>query len=495
MNYKENTISDTLARRTLFLAAALLLLIGGQAAWADRALAGGQADRTARTDAAIANAQVDRDSQTDGQSNGAAQPAPADTMRLSLAQAVRLALLHNEDVKIAEETLAKARGRKREAYAGALPSLTGQAGYTRNILRPVIFFPNPDNDEEILKIEIGEKNDLLMSLYFQQPLYAFGRIGGAIKIADYYLKSSEKDLTDARQQTVLAVTEAYYRVLLADEVWHISRQALAQAQRQFDETVVKYRQQVAARFDSIRSAVNVKNAEPAVIEAENARTIAMLDLKRVTGIDHVTPVALTGRLEYADQSYDLTTTVEQALGNRPDVQAMRLRVAMSDKVLQVTKRNNWPFLSMVGTYTWQGQDSDQLWPPREKWAESFGMGVSLSFPIFDGFSTRGKVQQAEADLNIMNYSLQKMEKAVALQVTQLYKELDADRRNLDSQKATVAMAEEAYRLALVRFKNGLSTSLELSDTEFALTSARLNYLQAVYNTIITRERLENAIGN
>jgi outer membrane protein len=416
-------------------------------------------------------------------------PAP-----IAAGDTVRLALQRNEDVKIAESEFDKARGRKREAYAAALPSLTGQAGYTRNVLRPVIFFPNPDNSDEVLKIEIGEKNEYLMTLYFQQPLYGFGRIGGGIQIANYYLKSAEEDITNAKQQMALAATEAYYRVLLADEALKIGRQALDQAERHLDETIVKLDQHVAARFDSIRAAVAVKNVEPQVIEAENVRLIAMLDLKRITGIDNEVPVRLTDRLVYTHGEYDLGTATAMALSSRPDVVAMRLRVTMTEKILQVTKRNNYPFLSAVGTYTLQGQESDRFFPKRNKFAESFGVGLSLSVPLFDGFATRGKVQQAKADLAIMQYSLQKMEKAVKLQVTQLYNELMADVDNLKSQEATVDMAEEAYRLGLVRFQNGLSTSLELSDTEFALTNARLNYLQAVYNCIITARRLENAMG-
>ncbi|MBI4721050.1 MAG: TolC family protein [Chitinivibrionia bacterium] len=421
--------------------------------------------------------------------------ASEDTLYLSLSQAVRLALQHNEDVKIAESDLDKAYGRKKEAYSAALPNIAGQAGYTRNVLRPVIFFPNPENDDEVLKIEIGEKNDFVMSVSARQPLYAFGRIGGAIKIADYYLKSSEKDLNAAQQQVVLDIKEAYYRVLLADAAFAISAQALDQTRRHLDETIVKLDQRVAARFDSIRAAVAVKNAEPAVIESENARVLSMLDLKRIAGIDRSAPVKLTDRLEFAPGEYDLESAIDRALANRPDVAAMRLRVAMTEKIVSVTKRNNFPFLSAVGAYTLQGQESDSFFPSRDKFAQSFGVGLVLSVPLFDGFSTRGKVQQAKADFGIMRYSLQKIEKAVELQVTQLYSELVADMDNLKGQEATVALAEEAYRLGLVRYQNGLSTSLELSDTEFALTSARLNHLRAVYNCIITAERLENAMGD
>ncbi len=416
-----------------------------------------------------------------------------DTLFLSLGTAVKMALEHNEDIKIARSAFDKARGQKQEAFASALPKLSAELGYTRNILRPVIFFPNPETDE-IMQIEIGEKNDFRASLLLTQPLFAFGRIGGAIKIADYFLRSSEKDAESVEQTVVLQAKEAYYGVLLAREALVISRQTLTQAQRHFRETMLMFQQQMASRFDSLRAEVSVKNTVPAVIASENAVNLALLDLKRTIGIDRSTPVKLTGTLEFESVRYDLESVIAKAYESRPDIQSLRLRVNMAQKIYKVTRRFNYPFLSAFGSYFVEGQESDKFFPSSDKIASSLGVGLSLSVPLFDGFANRGKIKQAKADYNIARYSLDKIEKAVALQITQLYDELAADVKNLNSQKATVAMAEEAYRLAVARYRNGVSTSLELSDTELALTTARLNYIEAKYRCIITGERLANAIG-
>jgi len=422
-----------------------------------------------------------------------ARTAVADTLELSVDQAVAMALERNEDVKLALAEYDKARGRKQEAYAGALPNITFQGGYTRNIQRPVIFFPNPDTDET-MKIEIGEKNDFLATLSLVQPLYAFGRIGGAIRIADYYLKSSRKQVADARQRVALEVEEAYYGVLLAREAARISRQALDQARAHREETLKKFRQNVASPFDTLRAYVEVKNREPQVVEAENAYRIALLNLKRVVGIARERPIRLTDELSYRAENFSLERALEEALSARPDVAALRLRVAMAEKVYQVRKRGNFPFLSLVGRYQVEGQESDRFFPRRERVARSFALGLSLSFPIFDGLANRGRVMQARADLEAARYSLRKVERAVELQVAQLVSELEAAERNLRGREAAVQMAEEAYRLALVRYRNGISTSLELGDAELALTQARLNMLQAVYECVITRERLKGALG-
>ncbi len=427
-------------------------------------------------------------------SQTARQSPAVDTLRLSLQQAVQLALENNEDIGIARADLERAHGTKKEATAAALPHVGFRAGYTRNFLRPVIFFRDPSSDE-VLQIEIGEENDYLINFSLDQVVFAFGRVGGAIKAADYYLKSNESNLEATRRNVKLETEIAYLNALLAVKVREIAIKSLDATQKHFEETKKKLRQNMASRFDSIRAEVEVKNREPAVLNAENAIRLARLNLKRVMSLDRNTPVILTDSLVFEPEDYSLEGAIEDAYKMRADIQALRLYVSMNEKIYQVTKRNNFPYLSLVGGYTVQGPASGQLFPDSDRFATSFGLGLSLSFPIFDGLKNRGKIAQARADVSAAQYSLQKLERVVALALNELFDQLGAERENLESQTATVNMAEEAYRLALVRFSNGLSTSLELEDSELALTVARLNYTEAVYRYMAARKRFEYAMGH
>lgn len=208
--------------------------------------------------------------------------AVVDTLRLGMEDAVRLALENNEDVGIAKADLERARGRKKEATAAALPHLDFRGGYTRNILRPVIFFSDPTSNE-VLQIEIGEDNDYRMDISLSQVLFAFGRVGQAIEAAEYYLKTNEAGLEATTKDVRLATETAYLEAVLANEVRTIAIQSLEAAQDQLEETKRKLDQRVASRFDSILAAVEVKNREPAVLSAENEIRLTRLNLKRVMG--------------------------------------------------------------------------------------------------------------------------------------------------------------------------------------------------------------------
>ncbi|MEJ2720936.1 MAG: TolC family protein, partial [bacterium] len=237
-----------------------------------------------------------------------------------------------------------------------------------------------------------------------------------------------------------------------------------------------------------------KNREPDVLNADNAIRLARLNLKRLVGIDRDTPISLTDSLGYEPEEYSLETAIEEAYKMRSDMRALRLNVAMTEKIYEVQRRGNFPSLSLFGNYTIQGQSSGEFIPPGEQWAKMAAVGISLNFPIFDGLATQGRAAQAKADHAVARLALQRLEKVVALALQELYDQLGAEQENLESQRATVAMAEESYRLALVRFTNGLSTSLELEDAELALTVARLNYTEAVYRYMVAKKRFEYAMG-
>lgn len=420
--------------------------------------------------------------------------APVDTLQLGLDDAIRIALQNNEEIGIAEAGLDRAKGTRKQATAAALPHLGFSARYTRNIQIPVIFFNDPASNE-VIPIEIGQANDYLMNFSLDQVVYAFGRVGGAIKAADYYLKSNEAALESTKQDVRLQTEVAYYDALFAVEVRRIAIQSLDAAEKHFEETKRKLRQNMSSRFDSVRAEVEVKNREPEVLNAENAIRIARLNLKRVMGIDRTIPIALTDTLVFEPEVYSLDEAIREAQIARPDIQALRLHVAMTDKLYSVQKRWNLPYLSLFGSYNFQAQTSNDLIPPSDSFIKSFGLGLSLTFPIFDGLENRGKVAQAQADLSAAKYTLKRLENVVALAINELYDQMGAEEKNLRSQQATVGMAEEAYRLALVRFTNGLSTNLELEDTELALTSSRLNYSEAVYRYMVAKKRFEYAMGH
>ncbi len=414
--------------------------------------------------------------------------------RVSLEEAVRLALERNETLQIALEDEKRAYGAVKEAWAGALPSITLEGIYQGNFKKPAFFAPEEFGGG---KFEMGEDVEVHGSLRLDQTLYAFGRVGNALKFANIYQKMATLGVGSARNQVVYSATEAYHRVLLMAEVADIQSRFLEQARSHFADVEQKFAQGTASRYELLRAEVEVKNREPGVINADNARTLSMQDLKRVLGLDEEPDPVLTTPLEFVAFGVGEEEAIFEALSSRPEMLQLELNVQGREKVLAIEKAGILPTIDFYGQVAMQGQSGRHhltgAFYDRNRAISAFA-GISLSIPIFDGFRTRGKVQQARASLRRSQFELEQARKAIRLEVTKAVQDLESLKLEHESQAATVSLAEETFAIAETRFRNGLSTQLELADAEMALDLARTNFAETLYRHNVAVANLERVLG-
>lgn len=418
----------------------------------------------------------------------------AGEIRLSLEEAVSLAGRNNETLLMAVEDEKRADGVVREAWAGALPSVTLAGTYQRNFDLPVFFITS---DSTTTKLEIGGDLETAGQLRLDQVLYAFGRVGNAVKFAGIYKDIASLGVSNARSQVIYAATEAYYRVLLMEKIADIQRQSLRQAESHLKDIEQKHAQGTVSRFDLLRAQVEVKNREPQVIEAENDLALSVEDLERIVGLAGQGRVVLTDTLTYHPVEIGEENAIGEAMAKRPEMLSLALNVEGKRRLLAIEKAGRLPILGLYGQLQFQGQsDADDPLGSfdKENRAFSTSAGLALSIPIFDGLRTRGRISQARAALKHAEHQLEEARKGVRLEVSKAVRDLASLKKEYESQVATVGLAEEAYRIAETRFRSGLSTQLELTDAETALDLAKTNFAQTLYRYDVAVANLERAVG-
>ncbi|MFH1220240.1 MAG: TolC family protein [Candidatus Eisenbacteria bacterium] len=414
-------------------------------------------------------------------------------LKLSLRDAVSMAERNNETLLMAIEDEKMARGAVREAWAGALPNITLQGTYQSNFKKPVFFLGPGDSG----RIEIGGDLETQGALRLDQVLYAFGRLGSAIKFAGIYKSIASLGVENARSEVIFAAQEAYYRVLLVQKVAGIQRESLRLTRSHLDQVDQKYKQGTASRFERLRAEVEVKNREPAVIQAENNLALSIQDLKRVLGIDDGQAPVLTDSLTYSPTEIAEDDAVAEALARRPAMLSLRLNVEGKRKLLKIEKAGMFPIISLYGQVQLQGQSERNR--PLGSFEErnrviSSSAGLALSMPIFDGLRTLGRVRQARAGLRRSEYEMEQARKGIRLEVIKAVQDLESLKREYESQAATVGLAEETYKIAETRFRSGISTQLELSDAGTALDYARTMFAETLYRHNVAAAHLDRALG-
>jgi HAE1 family hydrophobic/amphiphilic exporter-1 len=169
-------------------------------------------------------------------------------------------------------------------------------------------------------------------------------------------------------------------------------------------------------------------------------------------------------------------------------------VAIRQEAIKIARGDRLPTLAVLGTVGFQGFPDDFLPPAFNAWRKDWSVALSLSIPIFDGFRTRGRVDQAQADLKIARLEEAQLQEALSLQLEAVLAEYRSVRAQIQARRQTVALAERTLELADARFSSGLSTQLEVSDAALLLDQARVNEVQALFDYVQVLAQIERLSG-
>jgi outer membrane protein TolC len=129
------------------------------------------------------------------------------------------------------------------------------------------------------------------------------------------------------------------------------------------------------------------------------------------------------------------------------------------------------------------------------WATSLNVGLQLSFPLFDGFRTSARTEEATIDRDKVHYARLKAEEGVKIQLQAAELGMAEAKKRIVGQERNVAQAEKAVSIAQTRYRSGVGTQLELMDSQVAMTRARATRAQAVYDFLVAKAEWENTSGN
>lgn len=410
---------------------------------------------------------------------------------LTVDDAIALALRQNPFHLASRERIAQARAGVRQAVAGFLPSLNAAGSNTLDEKLFVLEFPSMIPGEPPVRMSIDFTKDYQMGFTFGLPLYAGGRLTAGYRMANFGLKASQESVRLSEQETVLEAKRAFYGYLLAKEFSAVAAEGLRLAEDFMKNVKNLYAVGMASKFDLLRSEVQAANLKPQAIRARNSVEVAALGLKTVCGIDLDTPIEVRGELVAPPLDAEARDVVAEALAQRPELRQLDYQRSMAGESLKIARGSVLPTLAIGGQYNVWG---DALKFRKGTWQNYYTISLSLSMPIFDGFESRARIGQSKAALRELDWTRKGLSEAIAFEVRQAVLNLNQARETLLSLGKNVEQAREAVRIAELNYAEGLATNLDVSTAQVALSQARTNYSQALYDCVISQAQLEKAIG-
>ncbi|NLI78036.1 MAG: TolC family protein [Candidatus Riflebacteria bacterium] len=397
---------------------------------------------------------------------------PVDLEDLHIEDVLRLALERNRTVIGAREQIEVAEGQVKQARAVGGTKLTGKFTQTR---LDGVGSANLGGRS----VKMGNEDVQKAYVEMAHPLFLGRRDKAALAAARLGRSAAEAGFTHAGQQVLQLATMKWLSWLYAREVEKVSRKDLDLAKAHHKLVSARVRQDQASKFELLRADVRLAQARSKLRQETNSVDLARLDLLRVLSLPPTLPVATRDRLALLEFPTDLEHDASEAVGLREDLRIKRLEAQMARQGLRAARGERQPTLNAFG------QAGNEF--PSSKGGLGgvtrkgyWNVGVAAELPLIDAGQRQGRIQEARAKVAVAENALQDALEKAQVEIRQALLNLQTAREVVDAQQEALKQAEEALRLAGVKYENGMFTQVEMFDAENAFLNTNLQYLQAVF---------------
>ena len=409
----------------------------------------------------------------------------SETLRLTLDQALEIALSESNTVKIADMTVEKSGYAEKGSYSALYPNISANGSYQRTLKKQVMVM---DMGGQAMEIKVGRDNSINATATASMPIVN-AQLWESLKLSGMDVELAVEQARSSKIALVKQVKQAFYAVLLAQKSHEVVANVYENAQKNYEKTLQRFNVGKASEVEHLRAQVTMMNAEPNVSSAENAVMLATWQLKAVMGIDLDTDVEVVGDLnDYTAQM--LTPYVsEEDLSNNSSLLQLGIQGRMLESTIRMQKKQYLPTLAASINYNYSAMGDEEL-----RWFPSSTAAVSLSIPIFDGFQKHYSIKQSKINKNMLDLQREDTERNLRIGIRNYNDQMALCIKNYQAAEATVGIAQKSYDISEKMYEVGKATLVELNDAQLALQQAQLTQAQAVYNFMVTKASLDELIG-
>ena len=460
------------------------------------------------------------------------------TVRLSLEDALQITQAQRQSIEVARAGVVRAEGQRLQTRSQYFPQLNGTAAYTKTLQSQFSNFASsaastprdtttpktqalcaptlaanatPEQRAAALaqaascqsgsssssggfdlsKTSFGATNQWNLGLSFSQNVFAGGRISAQNSAANAQLRSANIEVNAQKAQASLDVTSAYFDAVLADQLVAIADSSVAQTDVVLQQTKVAKQVGNVSEYELLRAQVTRDNQIPIQIQARSNRQVAYYRLKELLNMPLDTPVELTTHVE--DSSNPTlpaiaTTAPDTAVSDRAPVRQADEALIASEAQVRIARAERIPTLSIVSAYQ-RLYFPAQLLPNLSTGVNNWTVGLSTSFPILDGGRIRGDKAVAEAGVRQARAQREEARQFAALDTRVALNDLAQAQSIWDASRGTVDQAQRTYAIDEVRYREGISTQTDLTQSRLLLEQAKANHAQAARNLAVAKVKL------
>lgn len=433
----------------------------------------------------------------------------------SLKEAIDYAKINNQQLNIQKLNIQDVEGQLKEYYAIGLPKLSGSVSYNYFLKLPTSIFPNFISpaiydvlfDENLLPrrdidagpgvpVQFGTKNNLTAGLEFSTLLFD-GSFFVGLKAQRLYKDLIVKQINQTESEVKYHVTKAYLGALAIQENLKILTKNISNLQKVNSDLNEFYKSGLIEKLDVDRTELSLQNLNTEKEKLQRLANITLNVLKfqinfpyeqELTLSDALNDLLNTSYLEIMDPSIQLNYNA------RPEYPVILQGLQLAEINVKRYKMAYLPSLYGFASIQ-ESLQRNKLFDSKDNdWFPTSLVGLNLSVPIFDGFDKKGKIIRAKMLLDKTKLQQKEFESGAQLEFDNAKIQYLNASATIESRKKTVALAENIYNTTKIKFKEGIGSSLELSNAERDLYQAQANLLEAQINLIQAKVDLDKSMG-
>ena len=423
------------------------------------------------------------------------------TSELTLAQAIDYALKSKADAQKARLEIKKSEYKIQEARANALPRLAASAGMSYNPKLQATYIdastfapPGMPVSDEPIKMEMGQKWGSSAELKLTQVVFnqaVFTGLRAARTTREFYLINEQ--LT--QNEIIEKVAQAYWKVYQAQQALQNIQENLALTEKTAQVVEGSFKAGLAKKIDLDRITVALNNLRSAEQQASSGLTLAKHALKYLMGLPITEPISLPKDAFKAD--YRLAFEKGDA-SNRTEIKALEKQKELLTLSAKATRSGLYPSLALQATYGYlgMGPKTPLIYGKKDKvyWSNYSAISLGLNIPIFSGFGTKAKVQQALIEIEALDATLKDTRLAMDLAQENAQTQLANNLLTIQTQEENVKLAQEVLSNTQNNYQQGLASLTDLLESERALSDAKNNYTNALLSYKLAEIGLLKAQG-
>jgi outer membrane protein TolC len=325
----------------------------------------------------------------------------------------------------------------------------------------------------------------------KQYLYKGGKTVNNIKYNEYLLDVNQAILNKTKIETVLGVKKAFYTLLLSNRFADLNKMILKNTRQHLDFTQERYKHGLASESDVLKIRSSLDSVTQAYETSLNQIDSSQALLNSYLYLEKDLKVIPKGELFYKEEDIIYDEALLYALRNRPELKQYEAQEKADQKAIEVAKADNRP--SIYASWDYYAR-SNAAAGTAKNWNDNNVIGITFSWPVFDGWATRSKIEQAIIDLKSTQITKEKAERDIWLEFRNAYLTLKNAIMKIDAMESDLKVYNDNLRSLKKMFKEGIASVLDMDDAILKYSISRFNKMQSVYDYVIAKSNFDKAMG-